>query len=85
MNERELVDERRSVAELIKKRYHGKKTMKKGSICFSLLRDNYDSQALRLMHTTIVKKDPLLSITKNISIWRSSGQSFYINNVKISF
>ena len=59
--------------------------MKKGSICFSLLRDNYDSQALRLMHTTIVKKDPLLSITKNFSIWRSSGQSFYINNVKISF
>ena len=59
--------------------------MKKGSICFNLLRDNYDSQALRLMHTTIVKKDPLLSITKNISIWRSSGQSFYINNVKISF
>lgn len=85
MNKRELVDERRSVAELIKKRYHGKKNHEKGSICFSLLRDNYDSQALRLMHTTIVKKDPLLSITKNISIWRSSGQSFYINNVKISF
>ena len=59
--------------------------MKKGSICFSLLRDNYDSQALRLMHTAIVKNDPLLSITKNISIWRSSGQSFDINNVKISF
>ena len=64
---------------------NGKKTMKKGSICFSLLRDNYDSQALRLMHTTIVKNDPPLSIAKNISIWRSSGQSLYVNNVKISF
>ena len=29
MNERELVDERRSVAELIKKRYHGKKNHEK--------------------------------------------------------
>ena len=35
--------------------------MKKGSICFSLLRDNYDSQALRLMHTAIVKKPSVVN------------------------
>ena len=41
LNERELVDQTwRPAAELTKKRYHGKKTMKKGSIRFSLLRDN---------------------------------------------